>query len=898
MSDLASFGEWIRRRRRALDLTRAALAGQVGCALVTLRKIETDERRPSRQVAERLAACLQIPAEQQAAFLEAARGARAVDRLPALSPPQQPVLIASAPGARAVGAPTVESPRPSAPGSATPAQTRPTHNLPAQLTTLLGREDALEELGGLLERPEVRLVTITGPGGSGKTRLALQASVEQLGRFPDGAWFVDLAAIQQPDLILPALARSLGLAETTELPLREHLIADLQRKRLLLLLDNFEHIIDGAVELSALLAGAPYIKALVTSRAPLNLRGEHCYALAPLALPPQATPELLMAYPATALFIERAQAIRQSFRVTDTNAPIIASICTQLDGLPLAIELAAARMSLFTPELLLARLERPLALLTRGARDLPPRQQTLRNVIGWSYQLLDADDQRLFRRLGVFNGSGALEQIEAVCVAQQERDATLERLEALTNHGLVRMHETSDIPRFAMLETIRAYALELLDAHHERDALELRHAEAFCAFAEQADGGLLGSDQAEWANRLEREYPNLRAALAWSQRAGAARGLREELGLRLIGSLGRFWHSRGYWVEGYQWLAAIFALPMQVPQTVAGARALRTAGLMRYAREEFEAAHGLYTQSLTICRALDEHVGIADSLWLLGRIAFAREDVVSARVLFEECLRHYRALGDLRGCAATLNLLGDIASCDSATLDLAQALYEESLSHARTAGAVGTAAFVLGNLGRLAKSRGALAEASARYRESLAIARAIGNQATIIWMLERLGELTTQQGEYATAHTYLDEGLAIAEGLRSNWGIGSVLRGLGVLAEREGRLVRAAELYRESAPYFVRASAMTMAIDVLALLARTLGACGQATQAARLLGAAVAAAQARGLTIDAITPDPASDYPIEAAAVAARLSPDEFATAWAAGLALSLEQAVTDAQTT
>jgi predicted ATPase/DNA-binding XRE family transcriptional regulator len=511
----ASFGYWVRRRRKALDLTQDALARQVGCAETTIRKIEADARRPSRQTAERLAECLAIPIAERADFLRAARAKLAADRL------VDPTLDANGR--------TADFPPPR-------TLDRWRHNLPAQPTTLIGRTKEIAAVRDLLLRTDVRLVTLTGPGGTGKTRLALQAAAELLDNFADGVYVVMLEPISDPALVAPTIAQTLGVKERAGQAPLERLKAHLRDRRLLLLLDNFEQILAAAPIVAELLAAAPELKVLITSRALLHLYGEHEFAVPPLAVPDlNELPPLdaLAQFAAVDLFVQRARAVKLDFALTHANAPAIAEICARLDGLPLAIELAAARTKLFTPEALLARLRNRLALLTGGARDLPARQQTLRGTLDWSYNLLDASEQRLFRRLGVFVGGCTLEAAAAVMSSElravsddlynSELDI-LDGLASLLDKSLLRQNEgPDDEPRFVMLETIREYALERLAESGEEETVRNQHAAYYFALAHEAERHLRGAEQVRWLGRLALEHDNLRAALAWSQaHTGAA----------------------------------------------------------------------------------------------------------------------------------------------------------------------------------------------------------------------------------------------------------------------------------------------------------------------------------------------------------------------------------------
>jgi predicted ATPase len=399
------------------------------------------------------------------------------------------------------------------------------NNLPVQPTPLIGRDAEVASLCSLLRRSDVCLVTLSGPGGVGKTRLALQVAAELLDDFDDGAYFVDLAPIGEVALVAPTIAQTLGVRETGNRRLLDSLKDYLREKQVLLVLDNFEHVVAAAPVVAEVLAAAPRLSVLVTSRVALHLRGEKEVVASPLALPdPQRLPPLavLSQYAAVELFIERALDVQPNFAVTNENAPAVAEVCYRLDGLPLAIELAAARIKLFAPQTLLARLEKRLPLLTGGARDLPTRQQTLRNTIDWSYELLNAGEQTLFRRLAVFVGGCTLEAAQVICNVEGELAwDVVDGLAALLDQSLVQQGDGPDgEPRFTMLETIREYALEQLEAHSEADAVRRRHAEYYLALAETAQPQFQRAERYRWSERTESEHYNLRAALAWALEGG------------------------------------------------------------------------------------------------------------------------------------------------------------------------------------------------------------------------------------------------------------------------------------------------------------------------------------------------------------------------------------------
>ena len=626
---------------------------------------------------------------------------------------------------------------------------QPPHNLPVQPTPLIGRESEVRAVCALLGRADVRLVTLTGPGGTGKTRVGLQVAAELIDQFADGVCFVSLAPIGDPGLVASTVAQTLGLREMGGGPLLVSLKAYLRDRSLLLVLDNFEQVLTAAPLVAELLTACPGLKVLVTSRAALRLSGEHESPVPPLELPdPTHLPDLeaLSQYEAVTLFIQRARAARPDFQVTNANAPAVAELCARLDGLPLAIELAAARVKLLSPQALLARLGRRLSLLTGGARDLPARHQTLRGTIDWSYDLLEAGERALFARLAVFVGGCSLEAAEAVCGGGDDPPPdVLEDLALLVDKSLLRQAEGPDgEPRFGMLETIREYAAERLEASGEAETPRRRHAEYFLALAEQAAPELLGPRQGAWLDRLEREHDNLRAALAWALERGE-----EALGLRLAAVLGHFWAVRGYLGEGQGLLERALARWPEAPAPLR-AEALSATGHLAYIRCEFDQAAALHEESLSLRRALGDRRGVALSLHYLGRVAHYQGDLDQAAALYDESLAIRRALGDERGVALSLNSSGVLAR-DRGDDERARTLYEESLALFRALGDTWGIGLLLNNLARVARDGEDWERTTALCAESLAVFRAVGDPHGIAWVLSNLVVVAQRRGAWELA---------------------------------------------------------------------------------------------------------------------------------------------------
>ena len=620
------------------------------------------------------------------------------------------------------------------------------NNLPAQMSSFIGRDEVIREVEAALE--ETRLLTLTGPGGTGKTRLALEVAYRQLPSFSDGVWFVDLSAVTDPSVVPTEIANALPATRNPGDSVFESLEEHLRDRKLLLVLDNFEQVLDAVLAVEHLLSHAAGLKIIVTSRSVLSVYGEREYPVPPLELPDPGGAEILDALSeseSVSLFVERARAVRPDFQLTGENAAAVAEICLRLDGLPLAIELAAVRVNVLTPQAMLPRLDERMALLTTGPRSLPERQRTLRGAIDWSYRLLEEPERLLFARLATFSGGGTLESIEAVCDSDLGAPV-LDVLGSLVNNSLLRRTETPDGElRFQMLETIREYAIERLDAEPDAADVRGRHARHFLALATRAEPYLVGADQKEWLDRCEREHDNIRAALKWSTQAGEV-----EAGQEAAGALWRFWHQRGHLAEGRRKLEHLLQVPGGAERTAARFKALIAAGGLAYWQNDYPATERLYSEALEIARELDDPRAIAEGLFNLSFIDRIRGDVEEGMAKLRRVLEMARSIGERQLAADSLFLLGNQELRKGRPQD-ALPMVEEALAIFRELGNRFALADSLSGLGSVYRILGDSDAACAAQREALEMFVKVGNPTGIAMVLEEMAMVETMDGRHQRA---------------------------------------------------------------------------------------------------------------------------------------------------
>jgi predicted ATPase/DNA-binding SARP family transcriptional activator/Tfp pilus assembly protein PilF len=742
----------------------------------------------------------------------------------------------------------------------------PPSHLPTPPTRLIGRAVEVHKICDRLWT-DVRALTVTGPPGIGKTRLALEVAHRLRFDFEDGVHFVELALLDGAHLVPAAIAQILDVKEQAGKTLAATLAAYLRDKYLLLVLDNFEHVLGAASFVAELLAACPELKVLLTSRAPLRIRAEQQILLTPLD-----------AAEAVQLFVERARMVHPGFTITTENETDIAALCRQVDHLPLGIELIAVRVKTLSPADVLNQVDQRLEALANGSRDLPERHRTLRHAIAWSYNRLSADEQQVFAHLGVFAGGCTAEAAQAVV---GEKLSVLPMLEALHESSLVQVQSAAGETRFSLLETLREFALEQLGRRDELLVAQERHAVYFTRLAERAQPQLHAPTQNQWLDRLERDHDNLRAALTRAIRAG------DDSGLRLAAALYPFWDIRGYLSEGRRWLAQALETGPHAAMPLRG-RALQAAGSLASRQGDYAGAHTLYEQSLSIWHQLEDGPAMAQVFRGLGILAYNQGDNASAKSYYEQSLDIARQCGDARGIAATLNNLGLVAA-EQGNDAQARSLYQECLALARTVGDKIITGNVLLNLGLLASQQADPAAARSLMDESLTTFREIGHEHGAALTLLNLGNVVESQADLAAAETYFQESLRLYRAVGDLADASYAVFGLGKVAYQKKDYATARTLFRESLTLRYESDekrAIARNLEGIAQVDRTEG---QAERAARLFGAAEALRE----SLDApITPPYLPEYQREVSTLRAALSEAAFEKAWSAGRALTLEQAI------
>ena len=865
----ASFGALLRRHRLAAGLTQMALAGRAELSARGLAFLERGARRPYPDTVRRLAEALELTGEERAAFMAASHA--------------EPAAVV-----RAAGAGPSDGSAPTGDAAAAPRG-----NLPAPLTSLVGRTREREAVLALLE--SARLVTLTGTGGIGKTRLALAVAADLVDRYAGGVWLVELAPLAEAALVSAAVARALNLEEEAHRPLLTTLTERLKERRLLLLLDNCEHLVAPCAALvEALLRGCPEVRVLATSRESLRVPGERAFRVPALPLPRPDAPlgaDVLPADGAVELFLQRARDQLPDVTLTAHNVESVVAICTRLDGIPLAIELAAARVGVLSLAAIAARLDARFSLLTEGPRTALPRQQTLQATLDWSYDLLDQAEQALLRRLAVFTNGWTLAAAETMC-GEEERWHVLNVLASLVNKSLVQVVEHAEERRFTFLETVHHYALDRLRAAGEETVWRDRQLRWSLSLAEAAEPELTGGAQQHWLARLDIEYGNLRAALAWAEAHGPT-----GMGLRRAGALWRFWYTRGFLGEGLAWCERLLARDRQESGDENGrwrAKVLVGGAGLACSQGDFPRAVLLAEAGGALYLELDDPKGRANALTVLAVISRDEGELRRARNMQEDILAIRRALDDRHGTAAALHNLGWILD-NMGDYSLAAALYEEGIAISRAEGNNSFVANTLNNLGNNAWMQGDLDRAERLCAESLALARRIGAKIVASYALTGLGNVARTRGRYEEARQAYEESLALRQELGNIQPLAGTYNKLANVARCQGRYVDAVALYRTSLALHGSDRVDTNDLaECLQGLADVWRALELPDQAAWLLGVVAGLYAASSGAVP--PPENRAESERITSQVRATLSADRFDNEWVEGQSLPLREAISRVQ--
>ena len=757
------------------------------------------------------------------------------------------------------------------------------NNLPIQLTSFIGREQEMARVKELLDG--ARLLSLTGAGGCGKTRLALQAAADLIDEFPDGVWFVELAPLTDPALIPQTLASLLGLREEAGRPVMTMLSDYLRAKTTLLLLDNCEHLIDACAKFAdTILHVASKVKILATSREALGIAGETAYRVPSLSLPDLQhlpPPPVLSQYESVRLFIERARAVKPDFGVSNENATAVAEICYRLDGLPLAIELAAARVRLLPPQKMLAQLGNRLHFLTSGPRDMPARQQTLRGMIDWSYELLTDSEKKLFRQLAVFVGGCTLEAAESVCNDDGHLDV-LNGLQSLMDKSLLQQAEEHGEPRFSMLETIREYAREKLTSMGELDSMQERHLNFFLALAEEMEPQLRREQQQAYLDRLEHEHDNLRTALEWSGRMH-----RDVQMLRLGAALYLFWRQRDFWSEARKWFEVMLALAAKPEHEALRPTILAAAASLAMWTSNLESAKQWARACIESSQTHGEHRRQAEALTVLGEVAWEQNEYAEAQMLLEQALALFRQIDDQMGVADVYHWLGHLAQ-GQGDHARARSFFQDSYTRLNDFGDRVSLTLLLSDLGLVSYLQEDYAMARAYNQQDLALCREIGSKFGMAKTLNQLGDLARCEDDYGRADALYDESFSLFKELGS-FQTAAVSHNIAHVRLSQGEGVQAAMLFNQALNEFRKMGDMKGVMDCLTGLAGVAIQFGQPEIGARLLGACEKVRQEIGTTW---WPANHIAYKRHLSRVHEQLDDATFNAAWKDGGAMTLEQAI------
>ena len=843
MKEPLPFGEWLRKQRRALDLSRQDLADQAGCAEITLRRIEAGTLKPSKELASLLLEKVGIPQNELEPWVRFARGL---------------------------------SDRPS-PEQST-SEIKPQTNLPALLTSFIGREKEQAEIIKHVEK--YRLVTLVGSGGVGKTRLSIKTGEQVLENYADGVWLLELAPLRDPALLPQTAVALFGLTTQSNISFTDLLISFLCTKSALLILDNCEHLLDACAQLADTLSkSCPHLKILATSREPLGITGEAIYRVPSLGLPDlQQVLDTFRDFESVRLFEERAKLARFDFALTLENALPVSQICYRLDGIPLAIELAAAKVESFSTEQIAKQLDESFNLLTGGSRAALPRQQTLRASIDWSWNLLTESEQTMMRQLAVFSGGWTLGAALAICDGD-----VIGLTSSLVRKSLIVMNqEGRRETRYEFHEVIRQYAREKLIETGDVETLAQRYAAYFVALAEEAEPKLWGPNEIEWLDRLEIEKPNLRLVLEWSI------SHKPEIGLRLAGGLYFFWGVRGYWNEGNAWLERLLAFPKEASHPEIRAKALNAAGFLAWAISDSRSSHALHREGLAISRELGNRREEARALHGLGRAARLQSDHQTAHQFYEESLSIWREMGDKVGIADTLLSMGALAYRQG-NLDEACLLLEEGLVLWQELENLSGIAPTFYYLARISHAQGYYENTTFLYNKTLDLFQRLADKAGYIYTLESMGRAAHVQADYATARQRYQESLKLSRAVGHNGFTAGILTDLGHLAMIENNYAEARRLYTESLTLFKRTGEKQDIIKCLVGWVNLAQTTGQTEQATKVCGAVEVLLQT---TMGHLVSPEQEIYRRTVVALRAQLDELTFNKIWTEGQIMTLDQAV------